>query len=67
MEASKIFLDQQFSPDAYNIGINVGEEAVQTVMHIHIHLIPRYQGDIEDHRGGVRGVIPSKQKYVPQS
>ena len=47
----------------FNIGINQGETAGQTVMHLHIHLIPRRKGDIEDPTGGVRGVIPSKQKY----
>tara|TARA_B100000963_G_scaffold322569_1_gene306719 strand:+ start:830 stop:1210 length:381 start_codon:yes stop_codon:yes gene_type:complete len=47
----------------FNIGINQGESAGQTVMHLHIHLIPRRKGDVEDPRGGVRGVIPSKQKY----
>ena len=47
----------------FNIGINQGKSAGQTVMHLHIHLIPRRKGDIEDPRGGVRGVIPSKQKY----
>ena len=47
----------------FNIGINQGESAGQTVMHLHIHLIPRRKGDIEDPKGGVRGVIPSKQKY----
>lgn len=47
----------------FNIGINQGEDAGQTVMHLHIHLIPRRKGDVEDPRGGVRGVIPDKQKY----
>ena len=47
----------------FNIGINDGQDAGQTVMHCHIHLIPRRNGDVEDPRGGVRGVIPSKQKY----
>ena len=47
----------------FNIGINQGETAGQTVMHLHIHLIPRRKGDIDNPRGGVRGVIPSKQKY----
>ena len=47
----------------FNIGINQGETAGQTVMHLHIHLIPRRNGDVNDPRGGVRGVIPSKQKY----
>ena len=45
----------------FNIGINQGEDAGQTVMHLHIHLIPRRKGDVEDPRGGVRGVIPDKQ------
>jgi diadenosine tetraphosphate (Ap4A) HIT family hydrolase len=63
IEACKKILDQQFSPDGYNIGVNVGEPAGQTVMHCHIHMIPRYIGDIENPRGGVRGVIPHKREY----
>ena len=47
----------------FNIGVNIGEDAGQTVMHLHVHLIPRRNGDIQDPRGGVRGVIPKKQKY----
>ena len=47
----------------FNIGINDGQDAGQTIMHCHIHLIPRRNGDIENPRGGVRGVIPNKQKY----
>lgn len=53
----------KFNPAGFNIGINVGEEAGQTIRHVHIHLIPRYNGDVEQPRGGVRGVIPNKQKY----
>jgi len=56
-------VDKKFNPDGYNIGINCGEAAGQTVMHLHIHLIPRYKGDIENPRGGVRGVIPEKRIY----
>ena len=56
-------LEKDNSITGFNIGINQGETAGQTVMHLHIHLIPRRKGDIEDPRGGVRGVIPSKQKY----
>jgi diadenosine tetraphosphate (Ap4A) HIT family hydrolase len=52
-----------YNPDGYNIGINCGEVAGQTVMHTHIHLIPRYTDDVADPRGGIRGVIPTKQKY----
>jgi len=45
------------------LGINIKEAAGQTVPHVHIHLIPRYEGDVEEPRGGVRGVIPNKRKY----
>lgn len=51
------------SPDAYNIGINEGREAGRTIDHLHIHLIPRYQGDIDDPAGGIRRVIPGKKDY----
>ena len=47
----------------FNIGMNIGEDAGQTIFHCHIHIIPRRQGDISNPRGGVRGVIPKKQKY----
>jgi len=47
----------------FNVGINDGEDAGQTIFHCHIHLIPRRKGDVENARGGVRGVIPSKQSY----
>lgn len=59
----KEVVSQKFNPDGFNVGINIGESAGQTVNHVHIHLIPRYKGDVEDPRGGVRGVIPGKQKY----
>ena len=59
----KEIVSETFNPDGFNIGINIGEKAGQTVNHVHIHLIPRYKGDVEEPRGGVRGVIPSKQKY----
>ena len=59
---TKTLIDKRFSPDGYNVGINCDEVGGQTVPHVHIHLIPRYEGDVEDPRGGVRGVIPSKQK-----
>lgn len=50
-------LEERKNPSAYNIGINVGEGAGQTVMHVHIHLIPRYPGDVDDPMGGIRAVI----------
>ena len=51
------------SADGFNIGINVGATGGQTVFHVHVHLIPRRIGDVENPKGGVRGVIPAKQKY----
>jgi diadenosine tetraphosphate (Ap4A) HIT family hydrolase len=63
LKAAKITLDEECSPDSYNIGINDGPQAGQTVPHVHMHLIPRYQGDIEDPRGGVRWLIPEKADY----
>jgi len=59
----KGILDLKYGPDAYNIGINNLFAAGQTVPHVHIHLIPRYIGDIERPHGGVRGVIPEKKDY----
>jgi diadenosine tetraphosphate (Ap4A) HIT family hydrolase len=59
----KRILDKKFNPTGYNIGINCGESAGQTIPHCHIHIIPRYDGDVEDPRGGVRGCIPEKMKY----
>ena len=59
----KNILDTKFHPSGYNIGANCGKSAGQTVMHCHIHIIPRYDGDVEDPRGGVGGVIPSRMSY----
>ena len=59
----KVMLDEKHSPDGYNIGMNCGETAGQTIPHAHIHVIPRYKGDMPNPRGGVRGVIPEKQSY----
>ena len=53
----------EYKPDGYNIGINQGTAAGQTIMHLHIHLIPRYKGDVVNPSGGVRGVIREKQNY----
>ena len=59
---SLLNLDKKIT--AFNVGVNSGKDAGQSIMHCHIHLIPRRKGDIENPRGGVRGVIPSKQKYI---
>ena len=60
---AKAVLEEEFKPDGYNIGINDGPTAGQTVPHLHMHLIPRYKDDLKDPRGGVRWVIPGKAKY----
>ena len=58
---SLLNLDKEIT--GFNVGVNAGSDAGQSIMHCHIHLIPRRKGDIKNPRGGVRGVIPSKQKY----
>ena len=63
LENAKQALDNEFSPQAYNIGINDGIAAGQTVPHLHIHLIPRYEGDVNDPRGGVRWILSEKAIY----
>ena len=60
----KLTLDSMYHPSGYNIGVNCGASAGQTIPHCHIHIIPRYDGDMEDPRGGVRGVIPTKMNYL---
>jgi diadenosine tetraphosphate (Ap4A) HIT family hydrolase len=65
LDKAKVVADQEFSPQGYNIGINDGAAAGQTVPHLHLHLIPRFEGDLPDPRGGVRWVIPEKAKYWP--
>ena len=63
LATAKANVEAEFKPDGYNIGINDGPAAGQTVPHLHIHLIPRYKGDIPDPRGGVRWIIPDKADY----
>jgi len=56
-------LDERLAPDAYNLGVNVGKAAGQTILHTHLHVIPRYVGDVEEPRGGVRWVLPETARY----
>jgi superfamily II DNA or RNA helicase/diadenosine tetraphosphate (Ap4A) HIT family hydrolase/SOS-response transcriptional repressor LexA len=64
VEEVKRQLDAEYAPHGYNVGFNAGAAAGQTVMHLHVHVIPRYRGDMDDPRGGVRHVIPSKANYL---
>jgi diadenosine tetraphosphate (Ap4A) HIT family hydrolase len=59
----EMLIQKRFNPDGFNVGINVGEAAGQSIFHAHVHVIPRYKGDVENPRGGVRGVILNKQSY----
>ena len=60
---TKDFIKKKYNPDGFNVGINSGKDAGQTVFHMHIHLIPRYKNDVTNPRGGVRNVIPGKGDY----
>ncbi len=59
----KKLLDEEYQPDGYNIGINVDQAAGQTIMHLHVHLIPRYSGDVDNPRGGIRKLKPNLVFY----
>ena len=63
LESAKREIEKTHEPDGYNIGVNSGETAGQTIFHLHVHLIPRYTGDLEDPRGGIRHVIPEQARY----
>ncbi len=63
LKVVKSRLDKEFKPDGYNVGFNHGECAGQTVKHFHLHVIPRYKGDVDDPTGGVRFVIPERGNY----
>jgi diadenosine tetraphosphate (Ap4A) HIT family hydrolase len=59
----KAQVEARWSPDGWNLGVNIGEAGGQTVFHLHLHVIPRYQGDVAAPRGGVRGVVPGRRDY----
>jgi diadenosine tetraphosphate (Ap4A) HIT family hydrolase len=59
----KGMLEQSLQPDGYNVGFNAGVAAGQTVAHAHVHVIPRFSGDVDDPRGGVRWVVPTKAAW----
>ncbi len=59
----KLVIDERHAPAGFNVGVNVGTAAGQTVAHVHVHVIPRFEGDVPDPRGGVRRVVPAKADY----
>jgi diadenosine tetraphosphate (Ap4A) HIT family hydrolase len=63
LDQVQVIVSQQLGPDGFNVGINISESAGQTIEHAHIHLIPRYKGDVKDPRGGVRWVVPPRAPY----
>ena len=65
LDRARTGLEREFAPHGYTIGINDGRAAGQTVPHVHMHLIPRHHGDVEDPRGGIRWVLPAKARYWP--
>jgi diadenosine tetraphosphate (Ap4A) HIT family hydrolase len=62
LDRAKAHIEAEFHPDGYNIGVNVGRAGGQSRMHVHVHLIPRYTGDVADPRGGIRCVLAGRAK-----
>lgn len=65
VDRARLDLERDFTPDGFTIGVNDGAAAGQTVPHVHMHLIPRHLGDVDDPRGGIRWVLPLKARYWP--
>jgi diadenosine tetraphosphate (Ap4A) HIT family hydrolase len=63
---TKAIIEEEFMPDGYNLGLNEGVAGGRTIHHFHLHIIPRYQGDVGDPKGGVRNIIPGKADYLSQ-
>jgi diadenosine tetraphosphate (Ap4A) HIT family hydrolase len=63
LKKTKVLIREKYGADGFNIGINEGISAGQTVMHLHIHIIPRISGDVSDPRGGIRKVLPCRHRY----
>lgn len=63
IEVCREIITENFRPDGYNIGMNIGAAAGQTIMHCHCHMIPRYTGDVARPKGGIRGIVPGKRGY----
>ena len=63
LDAARVEVERLHRPDGFNIGINIGKAAGQTIPHLHVHLIPRYTGDVPDPEAGIRHVIPTRARY----
>lgn len=63
IDSARLAIEKTHAPDGYNIGINIGAAAGQTVFHLHVHVIPRYSGDVPNPRGGVRHVLPCRSEH----
>ncbi len=63
IEQARVAIEEQYSPQGFNIGFNDQKAAGQRVSHLHLHVIPRYEGDVPDPRGGIRTIIPARAAY----